>query len=223
MSAEKAPEEISGSAAAGRATPAGDDRRTRSDGERSRSAILDAAADLATVEGLDGLSLSRLATVTGMSKSGVFGLFGSKEGLQLAVIERAREVFVREVVAPGMNSEAGRARLLALCLGYLDHVQRRVFTGGCFFASVASEVSGQAGAVRDRVASEQRAWTDLLAENARYAVGAGELAADADPEQLVGELATMLTGADIMFLLQRNPQVLDAVRSAIADRLRAAS
>lgn len=191
----------------------------RADGERSRNTILDAAADLATVEGLDGLSLARLATVTGMSKSGVFGLFGSKEELQLAVIARAREVFIREVIAPALKAAAGRDRLLALCLGYLDHVQRRVFAGGCFFASVASEVSTRPGPVRDQVAAEHAAWTRLLAHNARHAVDTGELSADLDADQLVFELSTMLTGADIAYLLREDPGVLAAVRSAIKTRL----
>lgn len=198
---------------------AGNQRRVRSDGERSRSAILGVAADLATVEGLGGLSLARLATVTGMSKSGVFGLFGSKEELQLAVVARAREVFIDEVVAPALEAAPGRERLLALCLGYLDHVQRRVFAGGCFFASVASEVSTQPGPIRDRVATELASWTTLLADNARHAVDLGELSADLAPRQLAYELSTMLTGADIAYLLRDDPGVLAAVRAAIETKL----
>ncbi len=191
----------------------------RSDGERSRNAILDVAADLATVEGLGGLSLARIAGVTGMSKSGVFGLFGSKEDLQLAVVDRARETFIEEVVVPALTAPPGRDRLLALCRGYLDHVARRVFTGGCFFASVASEVSTRPGPVRDRIADEQVAWVRLLADNARHAVEAGELPGDVDPDQLVCELSTMLTGADIAFLLRDDPAVLDGVRAGIEVRL----
>ena len=156
----------------------------RSDGERSREVILDAAAELATVEGLDGLSIGRLADVTGMSKSGVFGLFGSKEELQLATIEKARRVFTTEVVGSALAAPPGRAQLLALCVGYLAHVERRVFPGGCFFASVASEVSSRPGPVRDRVAAEQIQWANLLLENARQAIRARELPPDTDPEQL---------------------------------------
>jgi AcrR family transcriptional regulator len=192
----------------------------RSDGERSREAILDAAAELATVEGLDGLSLGRLAEVTGISKSGVFGLFGSKEDLQLATIDKARQVFVGEVVESALDAPPGRDQLYALCAGYLDHVERRVFPGGCFFASVASEVGSRPGPVRDRVASEQKRWTGLLLENAREAVRSGELDPDAStPEQLVLELSTMLTGADVAYLLHDDPAILEGVRAAIRARL----
>lgn len=195
------------------------ERRTRSDGERSRERILDAAARVATVEGLDGLSLGRLAEAIGRSKSGVFGLFGSKEELQLATIDRAREVFVDEVVSPALAAPPGRDRLHALCNGYLDHVERRVFPGGCFFASTASEVATRPGPVRDRVAAEQRDWVDLLRQNARRAVRAGEVGSDVSPDSLALELSTMLTGADIAFLLHDDQGVLDGVRAAIRRRL----
>jgi AcrR family transcriptional regulator len=191
----------------------------RSDGERSREAILDAAAELATTEGLDGLSLGRLAEVTGMSKSGVFGLFGSKEELQLATVDKARHVFVTEVIRPALDALPGRDQLVALCLGYLDHVERRVFPGGCFFASVASEVSSRPGPVRDRVADEQKQWTTFLRGNAKQAVEAGELPADTDPERLTLELSTMLTGADIAYLLHEDPAILETIRTTIRTRL----
>lgn len=193
--------------------------RVRTDGERSRERVLEAAARLATVEGLDGLSLARLADVTGMSKSGVFGLFGSKEELQLATVRRAREVFMEEVVAPALSATAGRAQLLALCEAYLGYVSRRVWPGGCFFASVASEVSARPGPVRDRVAADQRDWVDLLRANARVAAREGDLGGIADPDRLALELSTMLTGADIAFLLQGDSQILDGVRHAIRARL----
>lgn len=194
-------------------------RRTRSDGERSRDTILDAAAELATIEGLDGLSLSRLANATGMSKSGVFGLFGSKEELQIATVEKARAVFITEVIRPALDAEPGRDQLHALCIGYLDHVERRVFPGGCFFASVASEVSSRPGPVRERVADEQRQWTSLLIENATRAIENGELPGDTDPGQLTVELSTMLTGADIAYLLHEDPTILERIRNAIRTRL----
>lgn len=194
-------------------------RRVRSDGERSREVILDAAADLATVEGLNGLSIGRLADVTGMSKSGVYGLFGSKEDLQLATVEKARKVFIKEVILPALEKPPGRDQLLALCLGYLDHVEHRVFPGGCFFASVASEVSSRPGPVRDRVAEEQREWTGLLAANATQAIHNGELPANTDPKALTLELGTMLTGADLAYLLHEDPLILRGIRDTIRSRL----
>lgn len=194
-------------------------RRVRSDGERSREIVLDAAAELATVEGLDGLSIGRLADATGMSKSGVYGLFGSKEDLQLATVEKARKVFIKEVILPALDSPAGRDQLLALCVGYLDHVEQRVFPGGCFFASVASEVSSRPGPVRNRVAEEQKEWTALLTENATQAVRNSELPADTDPQALTLELSTMLTGADIAFLLHEDRGILQGIGDSIRSRL----
>lgn len=107
----------------------GPPRRRRADGERSRRAILGAATRLASVEGLEGLSIGRLAEHTGMSKSGLYAHFGSKEELQLATIDEASDVFDREIIAPAMAEPAGRARLTALCDGFLDHLERRVFPG----------------------------------------------------------------------------------------------
>jgi AcrR family transcriptional regulator len=194
-------------------------RKARSDGERSRERILETAERLATAEGLEGLSLARLAAAAGMSKSGVFGLFGSKQELQMATVDRAREVFIAEVVAPALSVPAGVEQLLALCQGYLDYVGRRVWPSGCFFASVASEVGPRPGPVRDRIAAGQLRWVALLAQNAREAVDAGRLPASVEPEQLGLELSTMLTGADIAYLLHRDSRILDRIGTAIRTRL----
>lgn len=194
-------------------------RTHRADGDRSREVILDTAARLATVEGLYGLSLARVAEAADMSKSGVFGLFGSKEELQLETIGRARQVFIAEVVEPALQAKPGTRRLLALCESYLDYVERRTWPGGCFFASVASEVSMRPGPVRDRVAADQREWVELLIANARLGLEAGDLPPDTDPEQLATELSTMLTGADLAFLLHGNATVLRRIRTSLRDRL----
>src|SRR5436305_8468489 len=126
-------------------------RRLRSDGERSRRAILDEAARLATVEGIDGLSISRLAEAVGMSKSGLFAHFGSKEELQLATIETANSLFVQEVLDPASTATSGFERLTRLVDRYLSYVEVETFPGGCFFASVLAEVDMHPGAVRDRL------------------------------------------------------------------------
>ena len=154
-----------------------------------------------------------------MSKSGVFGLFGSKEELELATIEKARDVFIAEVVRPGLDATPGREQLVALCIGYLDHVERRVFPGGCFFASVASEVSSRPGPVRDRVAAEQKQWTSLILENVKQAKLSGDIGPGVDPRRLTLELSTMLTGADLAFLLHEDPDILEGVRDAIRSRV----
>lgn len=194
-------------------------QRVRSDGERSRQAILDAAARLATTEGLEGLSISRLAEEAGMSKSGVFGLFGSKLEIQLAAIAEARAIFVREVVEPALARPEGLARLRALSEGFLDYVEARVFPGGCFFASVAAEVGTRPGPLRDRIREEQALWVGLLARNAAIAVQDGDLSSPDDPAQLALEISALLTGADIAFLLHEDPAIIGGVRRAIEARL----
>lgn len=144
--------------------------RTRAPGDRSRALIAEAAAQLATIEGLDGLSLGRLAAATGLPKSSVHALFGSKEGLQLATITAARDSFIGEVIGPAFSeTQPGRQRLLALCDGFLSYVERRVFPGGCFFVAAGAEVGGRPGRVHDEVAQIQQQWRDLLAQQAHAA------------------------------------------------------
>ena len=117
-------------------------RRTRAPGERSRARILEQAARLATIEGLAGLSVGGLAEATGMAKSSVYALFGSKEELQLATIDAARGSFIAEVISPALRSaQPGCERLLAFCEGFLSYVERRVFPGGCFFVGVSAELA----------------------------------------------------------------------------------
>src|SRR3954463_16396461 len=107
-------------------------RRRRSDGERSRAAILRQAARLATVDGLDGLSLARLADAVDMSKSGLFAHFRSKEELQLATVDAASAIFEELVIEPAGAAAAGLPRLRAYTTGFVDHVEDGVFPGGCF-------------------------------------------------------------------------------------------
>ena len=116
------------------------ERRQRSDGERSRQKILRAAANLATIEGLEGISIGTLAAHIGMSKSGLYAHFGSKEQLQLATIDAALEIFDADVVEPAQSAAGPRERLSNLYDRFLDHVERRVFPGDCFFASAESEL-----------------------------------------------------------------------------------
>jgi AcrR family transcriptional regulator len=195
------------------------ERRTRSDGERSRRAILDAAARLATVEGIDGLSIGRLAQEIGMSKSGLYAHFGSKEELQLATVEAAEEVFDADVVEPATQDGDGIARVEALCDRFLSHVERGVFPGGCFFLSVAAELDTQPGRVRDRIAVFQSGWSQLFASALRAARRQGDLPRGTNIEQLTFELNALLAHANAVFLLQGDRKVFDLARRAIRDRL----
>jgi AcrR family transcriptional regulator len=200
--------------AAGEAEAAGASegaRRRRSDGEKSHREILLAAARLASTEGLDGLSIGALAKRVGLSKSGLFAHFRSKEELQLETIGVATEIFGEEVVAPAMRAE-GLARVRALVGGFLDHVGRGTFPGGCFFASVAAEVDSHPGALRDRIAAMNRNWFGLFRDGIREAQHRGELDAAADPTQVAFEVNAMLQGGHTTFLLQGDVSALDRAR-----------
>lgn len=197
----------------------GVERRRRADGERTRSAILETAARRATVEGLDGLSLGRLAQETGMSKSGLFAHFGSKEELQLATIAAAEVVFNEEVLAPAMARPEGVARVRALSEGFLSHVERSVFPGGCFFASAAAELDTRPGPLRDRIAEVYSGWVGLLTANVQRAQEIGELDPALDPNQIVFEINAMLAEANGIFLLSGDHAAFDMARRAIEARL----
>ena len=159
----------------GGTTTTGRPRRRRSDGERSRQAILRGAANLATVDGLRGLSIGGLAAHIGMSKSGLYAHFGSKEELQLATVTTAREIFDAEIVQPTQAIDDPLERLQALCEGFLSYLERRVFPGGCFFASGAAELDTHPGPVKDEIASVQQHWLDQLRQLIRDAQRAGSL------------------------------------------------
>ena len=196
-------------------------QRTRASGDGNRARIVERAAELATVEGLDGLSIGRLAEATGIAKSSVHALFGSKEDLQLATIRAARNSFVTEVVAPALaTAESGRARLMALCDGYLDYVERRVFPGGCFFVAVSAEVGARPGRVHDEVAAVQGQWRDLLLTEAQAARDRGELPEGGrDPAQLAFELGVILAGTNIVTVLHDDDTAIARARAAVRGRL----
>ena len=142
-------------------------RRRRSDGEKSRTAILDEAARLATIEGIEGLSISRLADAVGMSKSGLFAHFGSKQELQLATFEAASAVFAAEVTDPAAARAPATERLRRLIDGYLRYLEVDTFPGGCFFASVLAEVDMQPGELRDRLVAFLGDWLGRLESTVR--------------------------------------------------------
>jgi AcrR family transcriptional regulator len=194
-------------------------RRRRSDGERTRAAILDAAGRLATVEGLDGLSIGRLAEHTGMSKSGLFAHFGSKEELQLATVTAAEAVFASEVTEPALEEPDGLARLEALSEGYLSYVTRGVFPGGCFFASIATEFDARPGPVKERVMEFMSGWMGELRAAVVAAQAGGELAADTDPDQLAFEVEAALNLANTVYVLYGDAAVANRAQAAIVDAI----
>jgi AcrR family transcriptional regulator len=190
-------------------------RRPRSDGQRSRAAILREAARLATVEGLDGLSLARLAAAAGMSKSGLFAHFGSKEELQLATIDAASAIFEELVIAPADQQPAGLPRLRAYVERFLDHVEEGVFPGGCFFVSAMGELDTHPGPVRDGALAFSQHWLTLLAQQVEAAQAGGELDSGADPAQLAFELNAFMVLGNLQFVASGDRVALDRVRRAV--------
>src|SRR5579884_1081891 len=195
------------------------ERRRRSDGERSRAAILDRAAQLATVEGIEGLSIGRLAEAVGMSKSGLYAHFGSKEELQLATIETAYDIFRSAVLAPAAAASTGRERLERLTSGYLAYIEGETFAGGCFFASVLSEVDTQPGPVRDRLVAFLGVWLGVLESAIRDAQSEGSLDASEDPAQLTFEIEAAVFLANAQFVVLHSPEPIERARRAIERRL----
>jgi AcrR family transcriptional regulator len=191
-------------------------RRTRSDGERSRKAILDAAGRLATVEGLEGLTIGRLADQIGMSKSGLYAHFGSKEELQLATVAAAEQVFEADVVSPAQAFDPGIPRLNAYCERFLWHIERGVFPGGCFFTSVITEFDTRPGRVRDRVAAYIGEWFGHLRTEIVNAQENGELDPALDPDQTHFEVESALMLANTLWVVSPDPLVMQRARTQIA-------
>jgi AcrR family transcriptional regulator len=189
--------------------------RTPGRGERSRAAILRAAAELATLRGLDGLSIGDLAARLGMSKSGLYAHFKSKEELELATIETAVEIFDREVLRPAMAAPAGVGRLRALANEFLAHLKRRVFPGGCFFAAVAAEMGMRPGPVRDRVVQTLHDWLALLEQCVRDGQRQAEIDPAADVAQVVFEVEAMLSAANALFVISGNQKTLTQGRRGL--------
>ena len=170
---------------------------------------------MASIQGLEGLSLGALAARLEISKSGLFAHFGSKQELEIATIDAARRVFADDVLKPGLAAPPGVRRLVALAEAFLSHVERRVFRGGCFFAAAAAELDGRPGPVRERIAAFQREWLSTLEQQAAAARAAGELEGSADPKQIAFEVGALLAAANGTFLLQGDPAVFDRARSGL--------
>jgi AcrR family transcriptional regulator len=188
-------------------------------GERTRHTILDNAARLATEEGLSALSIGRLAEATGMSKSGLFAHFGSKDELQLATVRHAASLFVDEVIAPAREAPKGLPRVWALCERMVDYSERQVFPGGCFFAATSFEYNNKPGPVRDLIAENIRAWLSYLEHAIEQALAARELDDSLTAAELAFELDAFAQQANAKFQLFRDPAAYDEARRAIRNRL----
>ena len=190
-------------------------RKPRLDGLRTRMAILTEATSLATVYGLEGLSIGRLAELAGMSKSGLFAHFGSKENLQMAIVATAMKCSYVEFTRPAMKAEAPLERLWGLCDYFLNFVERRVFPGGCFFSAVVGEMHALPERVRERIERHQRGYLQLLTRCAEEAIAAGELKTSLEPDQIVFELHALIIIANLRYVAHGDTAVLDRAWAAV--------
>ncbi|WP_285612552.1 TetR/AcrR family transcriptional regulator [Actinokineospora globicatena] len=189
-------------------------------GNHTRGLIVARAVEIASVEGLTSLSLGRLATDLEISKSGVFGLFGSKEELQLATIDAALKIYVDTVIKPVLDLPPGVAKVWRLCLSWQDYSRGRVFPGGCFFFAVSAEFDAQPGRVRDTLARLSGRWAELVERTLAEAAAAGELTDELDGGQLAFELIAFMETANASSVLNDDMAVYDRSRAAILRLLR---
>jgi len=187
-------------------------------GVKTREAILHRAVSIASVEGLEGLTIGKLATELGISKSGLFAHFGSKEELQLAVVETARLIFVDRVIRPA-HPEKGMKRLRTLFENWISYSDGKTFPGGCFFSAVSLEFDDRPGKVRDQVMKLMKIWLGKLEETARAAQAAHEIKKDVDPHQLAFEMHALATAANWSSRLFQDKTAFRTARTAVLQRL----
>ena len=194
-------------------------RKPRADGEATREAIVREAVSLANRDGLEGLSIGNLAHALDMSKSGVYAHFGSKQDLQLATVEAAGRMFQTEVIEPALAAAPGLAQVVAVCDAFFDHLTRRTFPGGCFFAGAVLEMGTRPGPVKEEIAAFQAGFTALIRQFVVTALDQHELPADEDPNALTFELNGILLVANANFVLRGDAGALDMARSIVRRRL----
>jgi AcrR family transcriptional regulator len=195
------------------------DRKPRADGVRTRQAIVRSAVALATVDGLEGLSIGNLANALDMSKSGIYAHFGSKQDLQLATVDEAARIFQTEVIDPALTAPPGLDQLVTVCDSFFDHLVRRTFPGGCFFAGAVLEMGTRPGPVKEQIATFQDGFTALIREFAVAAVERNQLPDDEDPDALTFELNGIILAANANFVLRQDPAALDMARQIVRRRL----
>jgi AcrR family transcriptional regulator len=191
-------------------------RRSLTEVAGSRAATLDAAVELASVVGLEGVTIGRLADELEMSKSGLIGRFGSKEQLQLAALELASETFRQTVYEPAAEEPAGLRRLSAICDAWIGYLGDPPFPGGCFLTTASVEFDARPGPVRDAVERVMKQWVGVLEREARAAIEQGELPHDADPKDIAFTINAIGIGANCDFQLHRDRRAPKRARRAMA-------
>ena len=190
---------------------------------RTRQEILRVAMDIASAEGLEGLSIGRLATELRMSKTGIFAHFGSKEQLQLATVDAAKQVFLEQIVQPALECSRGIPRLRAMLDNWIGYVERIVFRGGCFFAAASAEFDSRPGPVRDEIAALTKAWLVAIEREIAFAQSSKEIRPSVDPAQLSFELHAYVQEANWAFKLFDDKSAFSRARRSIASSMAAAA
>src|SRR5437763_3406727 len=183
-------------------------RRSATEVAGSRAQTLAAAVQVASIAGLEGLTIGRLADRLGMSKSGLVGRFGSKEQLQLATLDQAADIFSHTVYEPASGAAPGLARLNAICDAWVAYLARPPFPGGCFLTTAMVEFDARPGAINDAVKRVLKRWLAVLEQEATTAIANRELPADTDPDDVAFTINALAVGANCDFQLNRNPESL---------------
>jgi AcrR family transcriptional regulator len=190
-------------------------RASQADALKTRAAIVARAVEVSSVEGLEGLTIGRLAADVRMSKAGVLGHFGSKQALQLAALEAAIEVFRREVWDRTEAAESGLPRLLAIVDAWIDYLEGDVFPGGCYLTAAACEFDGRGGPVREAITGALSLWYRTLESQARIAIAAGDLPPDTDPRTISLQLNALAMGANQALQLFGDREASASARGAM--------
>ena len=194
-------------------------RKQRADGKHTREAIVREAVSLATLDGLEGLSIGNLARALDMSKSGIYAHFGSKQDLQLATVDEAERIFQAEVIDPALAAAPGLAQIVALCDAFFDHLERRTFPGGCFLAAAVLEMGTRPGPVKEQVSAFQARFTELIRQCIVTAIEQRELPDSEDPDALTFELSGIILAANANFVLRQDPASLNMAKNIVRHRL----
>ena len=195
------------------------DRKQRTDGVRTREAIVREAVSLATVDGLEGLSIGNLAHALDMSKSGIYAHFGSKQDLQLATVDEAARIFHSEVIEPALAASAGLDQVVAVCDAFFDHLGRRTFPGGCFFAGAVLEMGTRPGPVKEQIAEFQTGFTGVIRQFVVTAIERHQLPDDEDPDALAFELNGIILATNAHFVIHQDPTVLEMAKQVVRRRV----
>lgn len=193
-------------------------RRTAAQALQTRHLIVAAGVDIASTEGLDAITLGRLAEELSMSKSGVIGHFGSKLELQLGVVAEAVRIYRREVILPAAHAAPGLPRLRKLVDAWISHLERGVFPGGCFFTQVTTDYDSRPGPLHDVARQLTDDWRAYLGDQIQVAIADGAFSPDTDLDQVIFEATGLMLSLNHAMQLDLDPKAIQHARTGF-DRL----